>query len=59
MQYEFILSTGREINFFPLNQTINHNTCATTTPLHRLAKHFFFNIHTVINEKVKSQDELS
>ena len=36
MQYEFILSTGWEVNFFPWNRTINHNICATTTPLHCL-----------------------
>ncbi len=58
MQYEFILSTGQEINIFPRNRTINHNTCATTTPLHCLAKLIFFNMYTVINEKMTSQNEL-
>ncbi len=42
MLYEFIHSTRQEIKKFLRKQTINHNTCATTTPSHRLGQLFYF-----------------
>ncbi len=58
MLYEFIHCTGRETKIFQWNQTINHDTCATTTPPHHMTKPFFFYIYTTINEKMTSQNEL-
>ncbi len=47
-----------KLKIFPGNQTNNHNTCATTTPPHILDKPIFFNMYTIINEKMTSQNEL-